>query len=88
MPTQEEIDAATAQLGELGQDMPAQAQPAAEMTRPAFGSPHNTENCHPTPSVSSEALGNRFAQSSVLPGVSEQYCEAGPPPYPAQHPHS
>ncbi|KAJ5609353.1 hypothetical protein N7528_009920 [Penicillium herquei] len=55
MPTQEEIDAATAQLGELGQDMPAQAQPAAEMTRPAVESPQNTESYHPMPGVSSEA---------------------------------
>ncbi|KAJ6022235.1 hypothetical protein N7540_007739 [Penicillium herquei] len=84
MPTQEEIDAATAQLGELGQDMPAQADPAAEITLPASGSPHNTQSSHPMPSVSSEAPGNQFAQSSIPPGVSE-YCAAGPPPYPAQH---
>lgn len=37
MPTQDEIDAATAELGELGQDAPAEAQPTAEAMRPAVG---------------------------------------------------
>lgn len=83
MPTQQEIDAATAQLGELGQDMPAQAQPSTEATLPAFGSPQNTENCHPISGVSSEAPGNQFIKSCVSPGVSEQ---AGPPPYATHHP--
>ncbi|KAJ5723577.1 hypothetical protein N7488_001612 [Penicillium malachiteum] len=86
MPTQEEIDAATAQLGELGQDMPAHAQPAAETMRLAFEPSQNTESYHPMLGVSSEAPGNQLAQSSVSPGVNEQHCAAGPPPYPAQHP--